>query len=356
MKKRIAFLIMNMESGGGTERVTSVVANELKKRGYDISIISCQHGKSCRFPLSDDITLLSLNGERYKNGYYRKIKTISGLINIVKNRKIDIMIAVDVALYCYLYPLQLRKYCKCVAWEHFNYHITPNKLVKIGRKLSAEKADACIVLGKRDLESYMNNYKCKNVQYIYNPIALNRDLKADTKKKRIIAVGRLSYQKGFDLLIDAWNLLEPKYSDWKVDIFGEGDLKDLLQDKIEKYRLKNITLRGYAEDIEKEYVNSSIFVLPSRYEGFVLVLMEAQAKGLPCVSFDCWEGPAEIIDDGVNGYLVECENSQKLAEKIEILMKDENLRIQFAQKAQKDLGRFDTELIIDKWDEMLSSI
>ncbi len=356
MSKHIAFLIMNMENGGGTERVTSVIANELVKRTYKVSIISCQCGNGCRFQLSEEIKLFSLQGEKVTNGITRKINTFRGLMTLVEKEKFDVIVAVDVALYCYLYPLQLMKKCKCIAWEHFNYHIVPNKLVKIGRKLAAEKADCCVVLGQRDLESYQKNYRCKNVRYIYNPIALNTSDFADMKRKRVIAVGRLALQKGFDRLLEAWKKVEEYTDEWSLDIFGEGEMKEMLQEQIANLHLKHCNLCGYAKNIEQEYLESSIFALSSRYEGFVLVLMEAQAKGLPCVSFDCKEGPSETIDDGVNGFLVEEGNIEVFSQKLITLISDYELRCRFAKNAKKDLYRFETSAIMDCWEDVFEKI
>ena len=357
MNKKIGFLIMNFENGGGTERVTSIIANELVNRKYDVTIYSCQKGNKCKFFINDEVHLCSLEGEKCKNPIWRKIQVIKKLIEYVKKEQIDVVIAVDVALYLYLIPLQIKGLCKCIAWEHFNYYINPNKLVKYARKFAAKYADCVVVLGKNDLENYKKHYKKINrLTYIYNPIAIDIEPKADIKSKKIIAMGRLNVQKGFDLLIEAWAKLEPDFKDWEVDIFGEGLLKEQLQKQIYNKNLKNIFLKGYSKDVKKDMMNSSIFVFSSRYEGFGLVLLEAQAVGLPCVSFDCKEGPSEIIDDGVNGFLVAPSNIDLLAEKMRVLMRDEELRKRFSEKSTKDLYRFDRKQIIDKWEKLLNEL
>lgn len=112
---------MNFENGGGTERVTSVVANGLSERGYKVSVVSCRNGENCRFNLDDSVQLYSLHGEQIKNGAFRKLCLIRKLKDYVNNHHVDILIAVDVALYLYLWPLQKQHLCKCIAWEHFNY-------------------------------------------------------------------------------------------------------------------------------------------------------------------------------------------------------------------------------------------
>ena len=175
-----------------------------------------------KFEIDKNIKLYSLNGEKCENSALRKIYVEKQLIKYVKEEQIDVMIAVDVALYLYLIPLQIKKICKCIAWEHFNYYISPNKLVKYARKLAAEHADCVVVLGKNDLNNYLTQYKhCKNVTYIYNPIAVDTRESTPLTQKRAIAVGRLSRQKGFDMLVEAWALIEKEVPDWKLDIYGQ---------------------------------------------------------------------------------------------------------------------------------------
>lgn len=357
MGKHIAFLIMNFSNGGGTERVTSVIANNLSKRDYTVSVISCREGETSRFFIEKDIFLYSLHGETSSNAVLRKLNTVRELQKFVIKHSIDVVVAVDVALYLYLWPLQKKRLCKCVAWEHFNYYIAKNRLAKISRAFAAANADCVIVLGKNDLRNYKTHYKKINrIEYVYNPIALSMEKKATLDNKRVLSIGRLSEQKGFDLLLDAWKIVEGKNTEWTLDIFGEGALKETLQQQIDNQGLKNAHLRGYVKDIEEEYVNSSIFALSSRYEGFVLVLMEAQAKALPCVSFNCKEGPDEIIDDGVNGYLVEEGNVVAFAERLLELMNNKELRDSFSKKARKNLKRFDTTVVVNKWERILESL
>ena len=134
-----------------------------------------------------------------------------------------------------------------------------------------------MVLGKNDLNNYLTQYKhCKNVTYIYNPIAVDTCESTPLTQKRAIAVGRLSRQKGFDMLVEAWALIEKEVPDWKLDIYGQGPLQKELQGQIDGLGLRNIELKGFSDDIHKEYMESSLFFLSSRYEGFVLVLMGKQ--------------------------------------------------------------------------------
>lgn len=357
VKKKVAFLIMNFSNGGGTERVTSVIANELNERKYSVAVISCQEGDTCRFPIEPGVRTHSLHGEKVKSSLMRKVYVQRNLHQYIKENEIEIVIAVDVALYLYLLPLQILGVCKCVAWEHFNYYIQPNRVVRYARELAAKYADCVVVLGKNDLNNYKTHYKkINNIICIYNPIAVNSDMCTQLEKKRAIAVGRLSYQKGFDLLVKAWALIEQEVPDWKLDIYGRGPMEESIQKQIDDLHLCNIELKGFATDIDAEYEDSSLFFLSSRYEGFVLVLMEAMAKGVPAVSFNCKEGPAEIVDDGVNGYLVEEGNVRQFANRAIELMKDSMKLKSFSEMTRKDIDRFSTETIMQKWEKMIDSL
>lgn len=353
---KICFFIANISGRGGTERVTSLIANGLAEKNFIVEIVTCQGSEKSFFPLRKHIKVLSLHSEEILNPVLRMLYNYKSIWKIAKKRNYDVVIAVDVSLFLYVFPLQFAKKCKCIAWEHFNYYISSSKYTKFARRLAVKYAEYVIVLGKNDLKNYLKFYpKAKKITYIYNPVAFEKSDPENIDKNKIIAVGRLTKQKGFDLLIEAWNIIEKKKpnDNWVLNIYGEGEMKDELWEKINKYQLKRCRLKGYTKDIEIEMKKSSIFVLSSRYEGFVLVLLEAQSKGLPCVSFNCKEGPAEIIEDGINGFLAEEGNVKDLAQKLQKLMYDDVLRKRFSENAQKDLERFDTKEVIKKWEDIL---
>jgi glycosyltransferase involved in cell wall biosynthesis len=161
--------------------------------------------------------------------------------------------------------------------------------------------------------------RCCSIQVIPNPNSLDSPQVNDIKfrEKTVLAVGRLSYQKGFDLLIEAWNKVGAHEEGWKLQIVGSGEEDEKL------YRLvKNLNLDSSLEfipatkNIEQYYPKASFFVLSSRYEGYPLVLVEAMGFSLPCIAFDCKTGPREIIGNHKDGLLVETGNVTELAEQI----------------------------------------
>ena len=157
-------------------------------------------------------------------------------------------------------------------------------------------------------------------------------------------------------MIESWSRIADKIPDWELRIFGDGELRNELQAQIDHYNLSNVKLCGFTKELDRELEKASIFALSSRFEGWGLVLIEAQAKGLPCISFNCKCGPSEIIDDGVNGLLVSPENTEEFAEKLLLLMQNEELRRSFSANAQKDLYRFDSEKVVGEWIALFDSL
>ena len=359
MIKNIGFFINNFDHGNGTERCTQLIANGLSKHNYNVYIISLYHGESPCLEVDHKITLLSVHRELMGTRCFIKKNRIvkDVLTNFINIYNIELVVVVDVALYKYIYRLQ--KYCniKVVAWEHFNCKINRGFWPALSQRLAVHYADRIIVLGEKDLLNYQAKYpNCKKIERIYNPLMFNESHSINVDNKCIIAVGRLERQKGFDLLIKAWHKIEHKFYDWQLMIFGDGTLYNDLQKKINRRGLKNIHLKGYSSNIDEEFKKASIFVLSSRFEGFGLVLIEAQAKSLPCVSFVCPEGPSEIIENNVNGFLVKPKNINELAEKLEILMSNRELRKQFSDNSQNNLSKFDIDIVLGHWINLIKTL
>jgi glycosyltransferase involved in cell wall biosynthesis len=171
-----------------------------------------------------------------------------------------------------------------------------------------------------------------------------------------VTIARYSHEKGIDLLLKAWFIIEKQISDWRLDVFGDGDRTpyEQLIDEL-KINRKSCLLHGRTDDVEKEYCNSSIFVLSSRFEGFGMVLTEAMACGLPVVSFACPCGPKDIVRDGEDGFLVANGNVDDLAQQLMKLMADDNLRTAFAHRAYQNVQRFNMEHIALRWKSLFES-
>lgn len=188
-----------------------------------------------------------------------------------------------------------------------------------------------------------------NITVIPNPIYCYPDHGSSCSSKQVIAVGRYTYQKGFDLLIDSWAFVANRHPDWTLRIYGAGNLEDYRRLVIESGLVETVSCEGTTNDVYAKYDESSIFVLSSRYEGLPLVLIEAMSAGLPCVAFTCPCGPRDCIDDGKDGLLVETGNTDKLADAICKLIENESLRKKMGDAARQHALLFTEETIMQQW-------
>lgn len=182
---------------------------------------------------------------------------------------------------------------------------------------------------------------------------------SEVKNKRVIAVGRLDYQKGFDRLIQAWKLVQHtgRFSDWKLDIFGQGEWREMLQQMIDKQGLQNtVKINPPTNAILNEYVHSSLLVMSSNYEGFGVVLVEAMSCGVPVISFDCKCGPKDIIQPGINGLLVPNGDIQALADAMMKVMEDEAYRKMLSLNARKVVDTYSEQAVMAQWIRLFTSI
>lgn len=355
--KKICFFSGDINRSGGTERVSTVIANNLNKEEYEVFFLSLENGLKPFFNTNNDVKLKSLymEGQNKSLFYFKIIKKLNDFLSM---NTIDYIIDIDIILSIYSIPASLNIKTKVISWEHFNYFAKvgnrkQNILRQIGRYFASKKAYKIITLTDKDKSYYIDNLSCKcEVKTIYNPLTIDVKNRSKLEEKIILAAGRLTYQKGFDLLIKAWNKVENK-DGWKLNIVGSGEDKNMLENLINSYNLQDsIILTPNTDNISYYYENSSLFVLSSRYEGFGLVLCEAKAHGLPLISFDCDCGPSDIMRNNIDGYLVEPNNIIELAKKIEELILNKKNIIQFSKNALKD-QRFLLSNIIKKWEIIL---
>ena len=218
------------------------------------------------------------------------------------------------------------------------------------------KFDSFVVLTEEDAEMWGD---VPNIKVIPNAAKFIAEGYSNCNENRVIAVGRLDYQKGFDRLIEAWALVQQtdKYSDWHLDIFGQGEWRDMLQQMIDERSLQDrVTLNKPTKDIAKEYASSSMLVMSSHYEGFPMVMIEAMACGLPVVTFDYKCGPRDIIDHEINGLLVKDGDIEGLAQALMRLMNDDELRQKMGENARLVVDRYSEEKVMSKWQELYKEI
>lgn len=227
------------------------------------------------------------------------------------------------------------------------------QLARYNRSIET-KSDAIVTLTRGDASEWNSK---ERVVTIPNMTRLFSQKEAAYETHRVISVGRLVYQKGYNRLIDAWKIVSRKHPEWQLDIFGEGELKDeLLQQISENHLEKTIQIHPPTSDIIEEYLHSSIYVTSSRFEGFALVLIEAMSCGLPCISYDCPYGPSELIRHNENGILVENGNISKMANAICFLIENPNTREYFGKKARQDIDCYRPDNIMQQWNNLFNKI
>ena len=355
----ICFLSGDMSRTGGTERVLSIIANELSKQKnkFNIHILSITNeNNTSYFNLENEIKndrILKSKDVNFKKQYFQIVK---GIRHYIKENNIDILIDVEVIASLFSIPATRFTKTKLISWEHFNFYEDNGSHLRIyARKLAARFSNCIITLTEHDKQNYLNNLDIKGkVEYIYNPIEEVDDIECNIKSKQIISVGRLTYQKGFDMLCDVAKVVLKDNKGWKWLILGDGEDKDKLRSKIKEYGLENkLILKGNVSNVEEYYKNSSLYVMTSRFEGLPMTLLEAKTYKLPIVSFNCLTGPSEIVKNNVNGYLINPENVEAMSNKLNILMNDENKLKEFSNNAQIDIEKFKLKPIIERWEKVL---
>lgn len=209
-----------------------------------------------------------------------------------------------------------------------------------------KKLDVFIVLSHEDRQAWP---EIDRIRVIYNPLLHIPEQVSDCSSKKVIAVGRYTWQKGFDLLIEAWKYVAEEYKDWILNIYGSGDKASFVKLAEEKGVSDSLFCHGPVKEVDEKYRESSIFVLSSRFEGFGMVITEAMSNGLPVVSFACPCGPRDIITEGKDGFLVEPGNAKELAQKIIRLIGDEQARREMGTNGRNGIERFKMDTVMKQW-------
>lgn len=354
---KVFFIIKALNNSGGTERVTTLIAGELVKRHYQIGIVSIVgEGEKAFFEIDSRVNCFYIPQKVNQQLFpFKDIFRYRTLRRILKTEQPDVIVIVDAGRSFLKIPAS--KGFKTITWEHFNVNVNWHLFHPLSRKIAAKYSNLVITLTNQDAENYRKRFGAKNTMCIPNPVTIRVNTKAPLTEKNVLAVGRYSTQKGFDLLLDAWNLVQNKENGWKLTVIGSGEMEAILRKKIENYHLsKSVNLIPITTNIIEEYQKASIYVMSSRHEGLPLVLIEAMAMGLPIVSFDCETGPRDIVVDKITGVLVPPLNINQLAIELDILMNDSAKRKFYAENALKYVEKFELSKIIDTWEEVFLNL
>ena len=376
---KIVYCTPALYFAGGMERVLTQKANYFADHfGYDITIILTEgKGKPLFYPLSDKVKVVNLNigfEELWTCSFIKKIfiylKKQCQYKMLLKKELMRIRPDITVSMLRreINFINDIKDGSKKIGEIHINranfrnFESNDNNFIKrIFAKVwmnslleKLKRLDRFIVLTEKDKEAWV---ELKNVYVIPNPLSFAPQTISKLTEKRIIAVGRYSHEKGYDLLLKTWSIVQNRITDWRLEIFGEGDRsqydKMISSLNIDSHRC---ILNGRSNNIQEEFINSSLAVCSSKFEGFGLVITEAMVCGLPVVSFDCPWGPRAIINDGEDGLLVENGNVEKLAEAlVEMVQHPEKLR-SMAAKAVENVQRFKIDQIAEKWKSIFDAL
>ena len=360
MKKKICFFSGDITRSGGTERVSSQIANELAKDGaWAICFLSLvERKKEPFFPVDPAIPRYQL-GDHWINPGPGYLPLIGKLRTFLKEKKIDIIVDIDIVLDVLSIPAAKSLGTKVISWEHFNadYELSVCYRKWILR-YSVKRSDYVVVLTKGDLEDYGKRLgRQDRIAYIYNPVNKPADTSKWERKNLILTVGRLVPEKGMDELMHVAEAVLTTHPDWQWLLLGEGEQRKKLEQFLLENNLQNrLILMGNVADVALYLRQASILVSSSKYEGLGMSILEARSMGVPCVSFAVKTGPLEIIHDGIDGYLVQPFDCDTMTGKINTLIENPSLRKQFAKQALLSMGDFETETIIKQWKDILERL
>lgn len=354
--KKIIFVIADITFVGGIERVNTLLANKFSEEGYTVEIISLyKTNDAINYTLNKNVGITFVNEDAYNGApgslgrFVAHIKSQLKLFKCIKKTGGDFFIinTFPMAFLCFFNIFSNKKF---VVIEHVHYHYY-KKPIRFLRNIIYKFYDKVVCINESDM-SYFSK-ALNNTIKISNPTSFKSSKVTSLETKKIIAVGRLEYQKGFDLLIDVYSKVTKVNPGWELDIYGVGSCESLLKEKILKYSLDNVNLMGSIENIQDVYPNYSIFAFSSRFEGFGMVLLEAMECGLPCISFDCPTGPGEILEYGKYGLLIENGNIDKYAAGLLTLMSDYSRRKELSELSKVRAENFSIDKIFSEWEKLL---
>ena len=352
---KIVYFIRDITDCGGIQQTTCYGINSLleKSKEYNITTISLYH-KNIRsfFNLNASVVKYALfNDEINTKKQFLQIK--KRLLIIMERLNPDIIVVQGTALANYLSKYMWTK-CKIIICEHGHYNMGRKfGLHWFGKKKALQYANAIVTLTELDAKNYrMHNKKNIVIKSIYNPCVFQNGYHSEYNldSRVIVSCGTLDKIKRFDHVVATAEIIFSRHSDWRWYIYGDGPEKNTLQKMIKtKHLEKNVFLKGYETNKNIIYEDKAFFVLTSSFEGFGMVLVEAMQHYLPVISYDVKYGPKEIIEDGMNGFLVESGNIKLLSSAVERMIQDTKIRQIMSKNAFESLNRFDTEQITEQW-------
>lgn len=362
---KLLYITNQISGAAGLERVLSIKASYLAdKLGYEVHIITLGQGNTPLFynfsnKLNYHDIAVSPNPIKYISCY------IKGIRKKIKEIKPDIISVCDDGLKAFFLPIILGKPCPMV----YERHVSKNVEIKADKisfyaKLKSKAKFALMNYGAKKYDKFvvltndnLNEWNLNNLAVISNPLSFNPSNTSNLKNKKALVVGRHAFQKGYDRLLEIWKIVTKNHPNWELDIYGKFDDEQTYIKLSKELNIENsVHFFPPIKDIESKYNEASMYLMTSRFEGFGMVLIEAMAYGVPCISFNCPCGPKEIITNGEDGFLIENNDIDGFAKQVELLIQDSELRKKMGKKAKLKAEKYSPETIVKQWDTLFNNL
>lgn len=362
---KLLYITNGINGAGGLERVLSIKASYLAEQyQYDVTILCLNNAdKDPFYTFSNKIKMVSLavggNPIQYIAAYKK------GIQHLVEQIKPDVISVCDDGLKGFFIPKIIGAKIPVVYERHVSKEIEVNasfsflkkQLIQMKWRLMEQLASSFSKFVVLTNGNTMEWSSLSNMIVIPNPLSFYPKESSTLQNKKVIAVGKQGFQKGYDRLLAAWQLVNRKHPDWQLEIYGTISAEYRLEELSKSLGIgDSVIFYPPEKDIQSKYMDSSVYVMSSRFEGFGMVLIEAMACGVPCVSFDCNYGPADIISHNVDGMIVPNGDIAALANSIITLLSRGDLRINMGEKAKSNVKRFLPEVVVKEWDILFNQL
>ena len=375
----ILYIYPEITIKGGADKVIVEKANYFACHGYDVTIVTeAQMGRELSFSLDEKVKHIDMGidfNRQYSQHGLQRLLTYWSMLRKYKKRlkktlikeRPDIVITIMGRSIDFItdihdgsikvgevHSVKANVRSLNVMERKGGLHRIIARMMRWHVSKKVSKLNAMVLLTQQDADSWT---EAKQTFVVPNAVPQFPNRCSTLESKQVLMVARYNDAKGYEYLVEAWQSVHERHPDWTLNVYGSGELHDDVVRWIQERHLSgSMILHDPVDNIMDKYLESSIFVMSSRYEAFPMVLLEAMACGVPCVSFDCPYGPRNIIRSGEDGLLVDYLNSQALADSICRLIEDEPLRKKFGAKARQNIQRFSQDAIMHQWDELFNTL
>lgn len=354
---KLCFVMTDVFSYGGIERVSRILVSALSKH-YQLEVVSIFSTPREGEVQALDCPVFHLEKER-KPLKEIFIRSVARLRKLVKKEKFDVVIATSEAMAPICVAAAFGLKTQVISWFHCGPDISDEySFQKNCRSIAVKYSAKRVVLSPIMQEDYEKAYPHYSFVPVPNPIEerLMVPVSYNENSRKIITVGRVCAPKNYFGLVDVAKIVLERNSTWEWDIYGDGELFEKLKEYVRENGMQDrLHLKGYCSEMYQQYSRYAFQVMTSRYEGFPMTLLEGMANGMPLISYDVKAGPRYVIKDGENGYLVEFEDKNTMAQKIQYLIDNTQIRRRMSAASVKFRSAFGISDVVKKWSILLEN-